>query len=81
MRRRISVAATPTGDSKGEVELNSVEQTTERRENQALSTAEHGSQAHSVAIRALIFQRKQNPVLISLPTLLRKCFVSASELR
>lgn len=44
MRRRISVAATPTGDGRGEVELNSVELTTERRENRALSTAEGGSQ-------------------------------------
>lgn len=46
MRRRINVAATPTGDSRGEVELNSVELTTQRRENRALNTAEHGSQAH-----------------------------------
>lgn len=43
--RRINVAATPTGDSRGEVELNSVELTTERREHRTLNTAENGSQA------------------------------------
>lgn len=42
----MNVAATPTGDSRGEVELNSAEQTTERRENRALNTVESGSQAH-----------------------------------